>query len=34
MRWGRAGKPERLAIEELPNRRPWLAGVAHHEVSR
>jgi hypothetical protein len=28
MRWGRAGKPERLATEELPSRRPRLAGVA------
>jgi hypothetical protein len=28
MRWGRAGTPERLATEELANRRPRLAGVA------
>ena len=28
MRWERAGTPERLATEKLPNHRPRLAGVA------
>jgi hypothetical protein len=28
MRWERAGMPERLATEKLPNRRPRLASVA------